>query len=117
MDKISHVIIILFTFIFPLNTLAATCEDYVNSPKTGLTIQKKGDQKRLISTYRAKYKSQEEYFEAFDKALTKARITLISKYKELKKGDYMQYAKGIQTLGTCTTPGKYLKVSVGRRFD
>ena len=61
--------------------------------------------------------SEEEYFEAFDKAQTKARIALISKYKELIKGDYMKYTRGIQTLGICTTPGKYLKVSVGRRFD
>ena len=117
MKKISYSIIILITFIFPLNTLATTCENYVNFPKTGLTIQKKGNQKRLISTYRANYQSQEEYFKAYNEALTKARIELISKYKELKKRDYMLYAKGIQVLGVCTTPGKYLKVSVGRRFD
>ena len=117
MNNISYAIIILFTFIFPLSVFPTSCKDNINFPKTGLSIQKKGNQKRLISTYRANFQSQEEYFEAWNKAETEARVALISKYKDLKKGSYMQYAKGIQVLGVCTEPGKYIKVSVGSRFD
>ena len=93
-------------------------------PKTGVTFQKKGNQKRLISTYRTNFQSQEKYWKAFSKAETKAKIALMNKYKNwnfffyrLKNGDPEQYANGIRVLGVCTEPGNYLKVIVGRGFD
>ena len=124
MNKISYAIIIFFTFIFPLNAFATSCKDIVNLPKTGVTFQKKGNQKRLISTYRINFQSQEKYWKAFSKAETKAKIALMNKYKNwnfffyrLKNGDPEQYAKGIRVLGVCTEPENYLKVIVGRGFD
>ena len=124
MNKISYALIILCTFIFPLNAFATSCEDIVNLPKPGVTFRKKGNQKRLWSTYRTNYQSQEQYWKAYDKANTKARIALMNKYKNwhfffyrLKNGEPEQYVRGIQVLATCTSPRNYVQVTVGRRFD
>ena len=117
MNKISYSIIILFTFIFQINAYSASCDN--NFPKTGLTIQTKGNKERLIYTYRIKKKIQsyEDYREAYNMAKEKAKIALINKYKKLKRGNSEQYSKNIIVLGICTEPGNYLKVAVGRPQD
>ena len=117
MNKISYAIIILFTFIFPLNAFATSCKEISNFPKIGVTIQKKGNQKRLLSTSRTNFQTEEKYREAFSKAKTKAKVALMKKYKKLKSGDPEQYAAGIYVIGVCTEPGKYLQITVGREID
>ena len=117
MNKISYAIIIFFTFIFPLNAFATSCKEVSNFPKIGVTIQIKGNQKRLLSTSRTNFQSEEKYWEAFSKAETKAKIALMNKYIKLKSGDPEQYAKGIYVIGVCTEPGKYLQITVGREID
>ena len=114
-NKISHTIILLLTFIFPLKAFAS-CD---NSPDNGLFIKKDDNKKSLISTFQINFQSEDQIYEALTMAENKARFALANEYKKLNKLETASViVPGIMKTGQCyDEKGSFVRVTLETSLD
>ena len=118
-NKITSLIILFLTFIFPLNAFAS-CK---NSPETGLFIITEDNKKKLISTYQINFQSDDLItddliYRAIRMAENKATFRLVNGYNKLKKIESQSsIVSGLMKSGQCYEKGKFVKVTFEKALD
>ena len=113
--NISHTLILLSTFIFPLKAFAS-CDNFADS---GMSLKRNSFKLSLISTSQINFQSEDQIYKALRMAESKARFALTNGYKRLNKLETASViVPGIMKTGQCYDErGSFVRVTVETSLD